>query len=109
VLSDGHAKVTGIEVLPLTDLSPKTPPGTKVLLPVGAPARLVEGILLLAPDTLTVVGGRVDALVERWELQQNLARERKMASNPDYIPFVPFSKVALLGDGPKSYVGGASA
>jgi hypothetical protein len=97
VLTDGHSKVTGIELLPLSTLDCKTPPGTKVLL-VGKTTPLVEGMLPLTPDTIMVVGGRVDTLIERWELQQNLAMrdgQRKVANDPDYIPFVPFSKVLV--------------
>ena len=97
-LTDGKTTIHGIEVSKLDGISLNTPPGTKVKLATSIP--VANGFLRLEPGSLKVLGGKVDALYEKWETSQqmakftrNFARNRPVVSSadeggpPKWIPF----------------------
>ncbi|GAQ80601.1 hypothetical protein KFL_000570470 [Klebsormidium nitens] len=68
-LTDGHVTATAIEYQPITSLSPDLPPGTKVAL-IDAP--IISGVILLAVKNVRVLGGRVPALADSWDLDRKM-------------------------------------
>lgn len=106
-LTDGHRSCVGVEYLPLGSLrSPDLVPGVKVLIR-GVLIRV--GVLLLEPKCIELVGGRVQALAEAWEVQQKYggtaertaAAEGAAGERPrPFQPFVPGKATpAVLGAG----------
>ena len=72
-LTDGHTKVTAIERESLKNISPLTPPGTKLLITTG---KVVLGKLLLDNSNCKFLGGRVQQLMESWQANLNAQRFR---------------------------------
>ncbi|KAF6034730.1 RMI1 [Bugula neritina] len=63
-LTDGVQQVKGIEVEPLCELSTALECGTKLL--IKGPIKCVRGCLLLRKNCISILGGHVDELVERY-------------------------------------------
>ena len=95
-MTDGKTTIHGIEVSKVDGISLNTPPGTKVKLAPSIP--VLSGFLRLESGSLKVLGGRVEALVEKWETSQKMAKfTRNFARNrtggadgegpPAWIPF----------------------
>ena len=74
-LTDGKTTIHGVEVSKLDGISLNTPPGTKVKLAPCIP--IANGFLRLEPGSLTVLGGRVESLYEKWETSQKMAKFTK--------------------------------
>jgi hypothetical protein len=72
-LSDGHTKVSGIELQPISALKCSMAPGLKVLYKGG---RVINGRLILTPDNIEVLGGRVKNLYESWKASELALRQR---------------------------------
>ncbi|XP_028821180.1 recQ-mediated genome instability protein 1 isoform X2 [Denticeps clupeoides] len=62
-LTDGVRSCEALELRPVPALRPDLPPGTKLLLQGPIACRL--GVLLLGPENVRLLGGEVEALVER--------------------------------------------
>lgn len=97
-LTDGKTTIHGVEVSKLEGINLNTAPGTKVKLADSIP--VTNGFLRLEPGSLKVLGGRVEALYEKWDTSQKLAKfTRNFARNrptsgtddtegpPAWIPF----------------------
>ena len=98
-LTDGKTTIHGVELTKLDGISINTPPGTKVKLADSIP--IANGFLRLEPGSLKILGGRVEALYEKWEtirklakFTRNFARNRVNETNsgsegqpPVWIPF----------------------
>ncbi|KAG7263127.1 hypothetical protein CRUP_016917 [Coryphaenoides rupestris] len=72
-----------------------TPPGTKVKLLGTVPVK--NGFLLLEDSKICVLGGEVQFMVEKWELQRSLAKHsrnigRNIGAEGGPPPFVPFGQ-----------------
>ncbi len=94
-LTDGHGWLHGVEVAEkLARLDVNTPPGTKVRLLPGKEIAYISGFLQLRQQHLEVLGGRVEPLVEKWEISRKLAQfTRAKPSGPGGPPpWVPFGK-----------------
>ena len=79
-LTDGKTTIHGVEVSKLEGINLNTPPGTKVKLAPCIP--ITNGFLRLEPGSLTVLGGRVESLYDRWETSQKMAKfTRNFARN----------------------------
>ncbi|KAM4596660.1 tudor domain-containing protein 3 isoform 1-T1 [Fundulus diaphanus] len=91
-MTDGHTSCVGLEFKHLSKLSLNTPPGTKVKL-VGT-IQVKNGILLLDDSNIHVLGGEVDHMVEKWELQRSLAKHSRsnIGAEGGPPPFVPFGQ-----------------
>uniref|UniRef100_A0A4W5JUV9 RecQ mediated genome instability protein 1 OB-fold domain-containing protein n=1 Tax=Hucho hucho TaxID=62062 RepID=A0A4W5JUV9_9TELE len=70
-----------------------TPPGTKVK--VLGTVQVKNGILLLDDSKISVLGGEVDHMMEKWELQRSLAKHSRsnIGREGGAPPFVPFGQV----------------
>lgn len=75
-LNDGKSSCTGLEISLISSLSINTPPGTKVLLN-NEGLEACHGVLWLTPTIITVLGGRVTHMIEKWELNRSLAKHTR--------------------------------
>uniref|UniRef100_A0A672SXX3 Survival of motor neuron-related-splicing factor 30 n=1 Tax=Sinocyclocheilus grahami TaxID=75366 RepID=A0A672SXX3_SINGR len=91
-MTDGQTSCTGLEFKHLSKISLNTPPGTKVKLLEDVQVK--NGILLLDDSKITVLGGEVDHMIEKWELQRSLAKHsrRNIGAEGGPPPFVPFGQ-----------------
>lgn len=74
-LTDGHNFCQAIEILPISSLScDRTPPGSKILI---KNARVVSGYIMLQPNNVSYLGGKVPALYEKWELSKDALKNSR--------------------------------
>ncbi|KAL6259056.1 hypothetical protein P5V15_008978 [Pogonomyrmex californicus] len=93
-LTDGKNNFQALEVEHISTLSLNTPPGTKILIKSGT-LSVSHGLLLLRPSHLvSVLGGKVANLVEKWELNKKLASHTRVRSAEEGgpPPWIPFGK-----------------
>uniref|UniRef100_A0A674BKQ9 Tudor domain-containing protein 3-like n=1 Tax=Salmo trutta TaxID=8032 RepID=A0A674BKQ9_SALTR len=92
-MTDGHTNAVGLEFKHLSQISLDTPPGTKVKI-LGT-VQVKNGILLLDDSKISVLGGEVDHMMEKWELQRSLAKHSRsnIGREGGAPPFVPFGQV----------------
>ncbi|KAM9765561.1 tudor domain-containing protein 3 [Menidia menidia] len=97
-MTDGHTTCVGIEFKHLSKISLNTPPGTKVKL-LGA-VQIKNGFLLLDDSKISVLGGEVDHMVEKWQLQRSLAKHSRsnIGAEGGPPPFVPFGQKSARND-----------
>ncbi|CAG0918025.1 unnamed protein product [Notodromas monacha] len=101
-LSDGYSSIKGVEIELVPGLNLNLPPGTKVHVALcgkdqsraETPGSFVNNYLLLGPTSITVIGGRVPDLVDKWELMRSVAAQNRVQSMagdsegcPPWIPF----------------------
>ncbi|CAI8037096.1 Tudor domain-containing protein 3 [Geodia barretti] len=94
-LTDGRVSLGGVEMEgAIPGLSTQSPPGTKVLLLQKVEAQ--KGFLLLGKNSLEVLGGRVEHLVQKWSLTKIMPDElgRSAGGSNDAPQFLPFGKSA---------------
>ncbi|TRY69972.1 hypothetical protein TCAL_02336 [Tigriopus californicus] len=93
-LTDGHGLCHAIEKRRIESISSKIPPGTKVRLQPGQRIQCKSGFLLLEPGHVDVLGGKVEALLEKWAISQELAHftRAKPAGVGGPPPWVAFGK-----------------
>lgn len=89
-LHDGKASCTGLETTPLPALSINTPPGTKVLLK-NEDLEVCHGVIWLTPTVISVLGGKVSHMIEKWELNRSLAKHTRGKSKH----FVSGTKIVI--------------
>ncbi|XP_045569476.1 tudor domain-containing protein 3 [Salmo salar] len=91
-MTDGHTNAVGLEFNYLSQISLDTPPGTKVK--VLGTVQVKNGILLLDDSKISVLGGEVDHMMEKWELQRSLAKHSRsnIGREGGAPPFVPFGQ-----------------
>ncbi|XP_036401960.1 tudor domain-containing protein 3 [Megalops cyprinoides] len=91
-MTDGHTNCVGIEFKHLSKISLNTPPGTKVKL-LGT-VLVKNGFLLLDDSKIFLLGGEVDHMIEKWELQRSLAKHSRshIGAEGGPPPFVPFGQ-----------------
>lgn len=83
-LTDGDTYVQALEVSPLNSISRNiTPPGTKLLI---NNAKVSSGYLLLSPDNCTLLGGKVPAMIEKWEVAKSIQKTQRR--NCKYLIFM---------------------
>ncbi|XP_041845990.1 tudor domain-containing protein 3 [Melanotaenia boesemani] len=97
-MTDGHTTCVGLEFKHLSEISLNTPPGTKVKL-LGT-VQVKNGVLLLDDSKISVLGGEVDHMVEKWELQRSLAKHSRsnIGAEGGPPPFVPFGQKCARKD-----------
>ncbi|XP_032390866.1 tudor domain-containing protein 3 isoform X2 [Etheostoma spectabile] len=95
-MTDGHTSCVGLEYKHLSKISLNTPPGTKVKL-LGT-VQVKNGLLLLDDSKISVLGGEVDHMVEKWELQRSLAKHSRsnIGAEGGPPPFVPFGQKCMM-------------
>ncbi|CAH2223929.1 tudor domain-containing 3 [Pelobates cultripes] len=91
-MTDGHTNCTAVEFRYLSKLSLNTPPGTKIKL-LGT-VEVKNGCLLLDDTNTVVLGGEVEHLIEKWELQRSLSKHSRsnIGTEGGPPPFVPFGQ-----------------
>uniref|UniRef100_A0A8D0J6R6 Tudor domain-containing protein 3 n=1 Tax=Sus scrofa TaxID=9823 RepID=A0A8D0J6R6_PIG len=91
-MTDGHISCTAVEFSYMSKLSLNTPPGTKVKL--SGLVDIKNGFLLLNDSNTTVLGGEVEHLIEKWELQRSLSKHNRsnIGTEGGPPPFVPFGQ-----------------
>lgn len=91
-MTDGHTACTAIEFNYMSKVSLNTPPGTKIKL-LGT-VEVKNGCLLLDDTNTVVLGGEVEPLIEKWELQRSLSKHNRsnIGTEGGPPPFVPFGQ-----------------
>ncbi|KAI5101389.1 tudor domain-containing protein 3 isoform X1 [Silurus meridionalis] len=97
-MTDGQTTCAGLEFKHLSKISLNTPPGTKLKLLGTVPVK--NGFLLLDDCKIAVLGGEVDHLIEKWELQRSLAKHSRtnIGAEGGPPPFLPFGQKCLRKD-----------
>lgn len=90
-LHDGHVSCPGIEIEHIPSISINTPPGTKVLLQ-NVNLQASHGILWLEPSNISVLGGKVPHMYEKWQINRSLAKHTRGGSDGGPPPWIPFGK-----------------
>ncbi|KAF5302296.1 hypothetical protein FQA39_LY10335 [Lamprigera yunnana] len=86
-LTDGHTICQGVEVSNINSLKRShTAPGTKILINA---AKVSSNCILLQPNCCTLLGGKVPALYEKWEVAKNISELRNGAIDgaPPWVNF----------------------
>uniref|UniRef100_A0A7M4FN32 Tudor domain-containing protein 3 n=1 Tax=Crocodylus porosus TaxID=8502 RepID=A0A7M4FN32_CROPO len=91
-MTDGHTSCTAVEYNYMSKISLNTPPGTKIKL--SGIVEVKNGFLLLDDNNIVVLGGEVEHLIEKWELQRSLAKHNRsnIGTEGGPPPFVPFGQ-----------------
>ncbi|KAL4690845.1 hypothetical protein H8959_013806, partial [Pygathrix nigripes] len=91
-MTDGHISCTAVEFSYMSKISLNTPPGTKVKL--SGIVDIKNGFLLLNDSNTAVLGGEVEHLIEKWELQRSLSKHNRsnIGTEGGPPPFVPFGQ-----------------
>ncbi|XP_059051327.1 tudor domain-containing protein 3-like [Achroia grisella] len=92
-LHDGKSSCTGLETSPIPSLSINTPPGTKLLLK-NEGLEVCHGVIWLSPSVISVLGGKVTHMIEKWELNRSLAKHTRGGIGADGgpPPWIPFGQ-----------------
>ena len=108
-MTDGTVTCHGIEVSRLDGISLNTHPGTKVRVAGGGRIAVANGTLMLETGCLKVLGGRVEGITDKWEVQKKLANftratnNRKLDQTGDSSsgppPWISFGKKIHMGSG----------
>ncbi|KYB27777.1 tudor domain-containing protein 3 isoform X1 [Tribolium castaneum] len=83
VLTDGETYIQAIETSPTPSISDKTPPGTKILI---SSAKISSGYLLLDSNNCSLLGGKVPALYEKWEIAKSVHNHNRQNASSDGPP-----------------------
>ncbi|XP_075806437.1 tudor domain-containing protein 3 isoform X1 [Microtus pennsylvanicus] len=91
-MTDGHTSCTAVEFSYISKISLNTPPGTKVRL--SGVVDVKNGFLLLTDSNTTVLGGEVEHLIDKWELQRRLSKHNRsnIGTEGGPPPFLPFGQ-----------------
>lgn len=91
-MTDGHTNCVGLEFSHLSKISLNTPPGTKIKL-LGT-IQVKNGLLLLDDSKISNLGGEVDHMVEKWELQRSFSKHSRsnIGAEGGPPPFLPFGQ-----------------
>ncbi|XP_022211257.2 tudor domain-containing protein 3 [Drosophila obscura] len=72
-LSDGQNCIQGLELESVPALNLNVAPGSKIYFKADK-LQLMQGFLLLRPNELQLLGGRVDAMYEKWDLARTMLK-----------------------------------
>lgn len=108
-LTDGQTLCSGLEMDNIPALSINVAPGTKVMLK--NPLKLIQGMLSLNAQNISVIGGQVASLYEKWDINRTLAKYAQGARRPATgddgngpPPWIPFGqKLAQSANHDKSF------
>ena len=93
--SDGVNSLLALELENIAALSLNVPPGTKVWLK-SERLQLMSGYLILKSSDLQLLGGRVESIVEKWELARTMQKYAKSGRRPSGSagppPWIAFGK-----------------
>ncbi|RCN37981.1 iron-sulfur cluster assembly accessory protein, partial [Ancylostoma caninum] len=80
-LTDGHTSVSAILLEHIKGVSADTPPGTKLLITGKIP--IEGGFVLLSPSNVSIIGGRVEKLIEKWMIERHTSGDVERGTRPD--------------------------
>lgn len=100
-MTDGQTYCSGLEMEHLPMFNMNIAPGTKIL--IRNIVKTIQGIMSLSPLNITILGGKVAAIYEKWETNRILAklgafctRQSATGSNGSGPPpWIPFGQKAL--------------
>ncbi|XP_011190148.1 tudor domain-containing protein 3 [Zeugodacus cucurbitae] len=94
-LTDGQTTIHALELENISALSMNLPPGTKIYFR-SERLQLMQSFLILRSSELQVLGGRVEAMAEKWELARTMLKYaksgRRMSGVNGPPPWIPFGK-----------------
>lgn len=94
-LTDGQTTIHALELEDISTLDMNIPPGTKIYFR-SERLNLMQGFLILRSSELQVLGGRVEAMVEKWELARTMLKYaesgRRMSGANCPPPWIPFGR-----------------
>ncbi|VDP12657.1 unnamed protein product [Onchocerca flexuosa] len=93
-LSDGFSSIQALLFEPIPKLNAGTPPGTKVRLIGKIP--IENGMLLINETNCQVLGGNVEKMVEKWNLEKNWLHKPIRIADNNAPKWIQFSKQRLL-------------
>lgn len=92
-LTDGQTTINALELENVSVLNMNLPPGTKIYFR-SERLQLMQGFLILRSSEIQVLGGRVEPLVEKWELARTMLKYarsgRRMSGASGPPPWIPF-------------------
>lgn len=116
--TDGQTLCSGLDLDHLSAFNLNVAPGTKVLL--RNTIKVIQGFLSLTPQNISILGGHVQTLYDRWETNRTLAKYAAAAiggasakkSNGEALkgsppPWIPFGKAKIKGNGAAGDDGGS--
>lgn len=100
-MTDGQTYCSGLEMEHLPMFNMNIAPGTKIL--IRNIVKTIQGIMSLSPLNITILGGKVAAIYEKWESNRTLAKlgafcTRQSATGSNCSgppPWIPFGQKAL--------------
>uniref|UniRef100_A0A1I7VC97 Tudor domain-containing protein n=1 Tax=Loa loa TaxID=7209 RepID=A0A1I7VC97_LOALO len=92
-LSDGFSSIHALLFQPIPKLNAETPPGTKVCLIGKIP--IENGMLLINGTNCQVLGGHVEKMVEKWNMERNWRQKLVRTTESNAPKWVQFSKQRL--------------
>lgn len=97
-LTDGHISVSAILLDNLKGINADTPPGTKLM--VSGVVNVENGFLILKPSNVTVIGGRVEKLVDKWMIERHSFGDTLLVDRSDYKAprWISFGKQKIRAD-----------
>lgn len=94
-LSDGVTTIAALELERIVSLNLNVPPGTKLLMK-GEKLQLLQGFLVLKASDIQVLGGKVEPMVEKWEVARQLLKyarsNRRLSGSGGPPPWIAFGK-----------------
>ncbi|XP_017861419.1 PREDICTED: tudor domain-containing protein 3 [Drosophila arizonae] len=110
-LSDGQTVLQALELEPVPALNLNVAPGTKIYFHAEK-LQLLQGFLLLRSNELKILGGRVDALYEKWDFARTMLKYarsgRPLTGSSAPPPWVTFGK-SIDADADRNFKSLASA
>lgn len=95
-MTDGQSYCSGLEMEHLPMFNINIAPGTKVL--VRNSVKTIQGIMSLSPQNISILGGKVAALYEKWETSRALSKLTTFGARPSDPngggppPWIPFGQ-----------------
>ncbi|XP_065837446.1 tudor domain-containing protein 3-like [Oscarella lobularis] len=111
-LTDGHLSCSALEMTHVPHLKMSLLPGSKIQL-LGD-VEVDHGFILLHEHNVRLLGGKVEGMIEKWELSQKLATHVREGGNegvapPPWVPFSEISKGKVSGTIDTKKAGGQSS
>lgn len=111
-LSDGKTYYPCLEFDPLPTLNIDIAPGTKIL--IQNDVKVVQGMISLLPHNVTILGGKVTAMYEKWQSNRMQAKilslgakqnvtEQNGRGPPPWIPFGQKKRQSAANDNDKTF------
>ncbi|XP_065359540.1 tudor domain-containing protein 3 [Calliphora vicina] len=94
-LTDGVNTIAALELERIASLNLNVPPGTKLLIKAEK-LKLLNGFLVLQPSDIQILGGKVEVLVEKWEVARHMLKyarsNRRLSGSGGPPPWIAFGK-----------------